>query len=167
MLDITPKTNRVQRTMQRVPASRPGAWFFARTGHWIDRALKAVSGGRATLGGSIGVPEAFVTTIGAKSGKPRTTPLIVIPDGRSLILVASNWGQEQNPGWYYNMRKNPTVTVDYQGTQARYTARDVTDLIEYNRLWERAADIYRGYPKYAGRTQRRIPLVVLEPEEQQ
>lgn len=167
MLEINANPNRVQRAMQRVPGSRPGAWFFARTGHYIDRALKPVSGGRATLGGTIGVPEAFITTIGAKTGKPRTMPLLVIPDGQNLILVASNWGQAHNPGWYYNVRKNPAVTVDYRGKQARYTAREITDLIEYNRLWQRAAAVYSGYPKYARRTQRRIPLVLLEAQEQQ
>ena len=153
--------------MQRVPGSRPGAWFFARTGHYLDRALKAVSGGRATLGSVIGVPEAFVTTTGAKSGKPRNMPLIVTPDGRSLILVASNWGRAHNPGWYYNVRQNPAVTVEYRGKQARYAAREITDLIEYNRLWDQAAALYSGYPKYARRTQRPIPLVLLEPEEGQ
>jgi deazaflavin-dependent oxidoreductase (nitroreductase family) len=167
MLEITANPNRTQRAMQRVPASRPGAWFFARTGHLIDRALKPVSRGRATLGRAIGVPEAFVTTTGAKSGKPRTMPLLVVPDGRTLILVASNWGQSHNPGWYYNMRQNPAVTVEYQGQQARYTAREVTDLIEYNRYWDRAAALYSGYARYALRATRRIPLVVLEPEEGQ
>lgn len=167
MLEITAKPNRIQRAMQRVPGSRPGAWLFARTGHHIDRVLKAASSGRISLGNVIGVPEVFVTTTGAKSGKPRTLPLLATPDGQTLILVASNYGQARNPGWYYNMRKNPAVTVEYRGAQARYTAREVTDLIEYNRLWAHAAALYSGYPKYARRTQRRIPIVLLEPEEQQ
>ena len=163
MIEISANPSRFQRAMQRVPASRPGAWLFARTGHHLDRALKAASRGRTTLGNVIGTPEAFVTTTGAKSGKPRTMPLIITPDGPNLILVASNWGQRHNPGWYYNVLKNPAVTVEYRGQQGRYSAREITDLIEYNSLWERAAALYSGYPKYARRAQRRIPLILLEP----
>ena len=104
--------NPARGAVRRVIAARPAAWLLARTIHHIDRAVLRLSGGRTTAAALFsGLPVLAVTTTGAKSGQPRTVPLVAVPDGDRLILIASNWGQSRHPGWYYNMKANPAVRV--------------------------------------------------------
>ena len=104
-----------------------------------------------------------LTTIGAKSGRPRSVPLIGIPDGDELILVASNWGQERHPGWYYNLRANPRVIASMNGSKQAYMAREAAGE-ERARYWQKAAGVYGGYEAYKSRVgEREIPVVILSP----
>src|SRR5262245_11142078 len=97
--------------VQKIGSSRFGAWFYARTLHHFDRVAFKLSGGRATLTSALaGLPVVLLTTTGAKSGLPRTFPLLCIRDERSpstFALVASNWGQTHYPAWYFNLKANP------------------------------------------------------------
>jgi deazaflavin-dependent oxidoreductase (nitroreductase family) len=163
-----PGYNFFQRAIQKFASTRPGAWFGSHVLHSIDRAAFKLSGGRATLTSYIaGLPMVVLITTGARSGQPRTTPLVAILEGSDLqrfALIASNWGQDHHPGWYHNLKANPRATCVIQGVTGAYQAREASGE-EYARYWQRASQIYLGYLLYKQRVgQRRIPIMVLEAE---
>ncbi len=122
------RPNAAQRGMRRLIATPPVTWLMARTIHYIDAAVLRLSGGRTTAAALFsGLPVLAVTTTGAKSGRPRTVPLVAVPDGERLNVIASNWGQASHPAWYYNMKANPEVIVGgSEGPAERhYVAREV------------------------------------------
>jgi len=100
--------------------------------------------------------------VGAKSGETRTTPLVYVRDGENLVLVASKGGNPKNPAWFHNLRANPDATVQVGPERWAVRAR-VADPDERARLWPKAVATYSGYRGYQERTDRQIPLVVLEP----
>jgi deazaflavin-dependent oxidoreductase (nitroreductase family) len=122
---------------------------------------------RAT-GGRIGhrVPGAppmlLLDHVGAKSGAKRTSPLVYIRDGEDVVLVASKGGYPKNPGWFYNLKANPDTEVQI-GSERRRVHAHVADPEERKRLWPMALKTYGGYADYQKRTERKIPLVILEP----
>ncbi len=153
--------------IQAFAASRPGAWFFARTAHHLDRLVLALSGGRTTLGALLtGLPTVVLTTTGARSGLPRTLPLVYVRDVRepgTFALIASNWGQRHYPAWYFNLKAHPQATCSIGGHGADYVAHEASGE-EYERFWQYAAATYRGYPLYKQRVAgRRIPIMVMTP----
>jgi F420H(2)-dependent quinone reductase len=157
--------NKVQRTLQRIVASPLGSWILARTLHPLDRLLLRLSHGRVSIPGVFtGLPVVMLTTIGAKSGKLRTVPLVGLRDGDKVIVIASNYGQTRHPAWYYNLRANPQATVELSGRTGTYIAREATSA-ERQTYWRRATDLYVGFPKYQQRTHgRAIPIIVLTPQ---
>jgi F420H(2)-dependent quinone reductase len=122
---------------------------------------------RAT-GGLIGhrVPGAppmlLLDHIGAKSGKVRTTPLAYLADGDDVVLVASKGGHPRHPAWFHNLMANPETTIQV-GSERRAVFARVADDQERARLWPEVVELYGGYQGYQERTDREIPLVVLEP----
>jgi deazaflavin-dependent oxidoreductase (nitroreductase family) len=160
--------NAVQRTTQKLAASKPGAWAFQRTLYAIDRPLFRASNGRWSGPGVLaGVPVIMLTTTGAKSGQPRSMPLVGIPmgdDGRDdLAIIGSNYGQQRTPGWVYNLEADPHATVAYRDRSVDVVARPATDA-EADRAFEIGARIYPGYAKYRERASHRVIRVfVLEP----
>jgi deazaflavin-dependent oxidoreductase (nitroreductase family) len=157
--------SRLQRAIQRIPATRLGSWFLARTLHYIDPVLLRLSNGRLSLPGIItGLPVVMLTMTGAKSGKPRTLPLVGIQDGDKVILIASYFGNLHHPAWYRNLCAHPAATLVAEGRTRAYVARDATGE-EYDRYWRQAVDLYIGYKFYKERAgNRHIPIVVLSPE---
>jgi len=107
-------------------------------------------------------PMLLLNHMGARSGTVRTAPLVYIEDGRDLVLVASKGGHPRNPGWYHNLRANPDTTVQV-GAAIRPVHARVATAAERGRLWPLAVAAYSGYDGYQARTEREIPLVVLEP----
>jgi hypothetical protein len=104
--------NTLQRSVKRIASVAPVAWLLARTLRHLDRAAANLSGGRTTATSLLtGLPVIYLTTTGAKSGQPRTTPLICGVDGDRLILFATNFGGQKNPAWSFNLRANPVATV--------------------------------------------------------
>jgi deazaflavin-dependent oxidoreductase (nitroreductase family) len=99
--------------------------------------------------------------VGAKSGQKRTTPLVYVRDGENLVLVASKGGNPKNPAWFHNLRANPETTVQV-GSERRAVRARVAERDERERLWPKAVDTYSGYRGYQERTEREIPLVILE-----
>jgi deazaflavin-dependent oxidoreductase (nitroreductase family) len=101
-------------------------------------------------------------TVGAKSGQPRTNPMVYVPDGDRIVVIASKGGDDSNPDWYYNLLANPTVTVELgkQKFQARATA--VIDEPERSRLYAKMVEHRPGFAEYEQKTTRKIPAVVLE-----
>lgn len=160
-------SNPFQVVVKRIAGSSPGAWFFARTLHHLDAISLRLSAGRMNMTSLFtGIPLVIVTTTGAKTGLPRTVPLVCIHDEcnpGSFALIASNWGQEHYPAWYFNLKANPCATCSI-GTQTRqYFAHEATGE-EYARFWQCAADAYIGYPLYRQRIHgRNIPIMVMTP----
>ncbi|HEY4826087.1 MAG TPA: nitroreductase family deazaflavin-dependent oxidoreductase, partial [Solirubrobacteraceae bacterium] len=104
--------NAVQRTMRRVAASGPGAWVFARVLYRIDRPVYRITRGRHTFASLLsGIPVVMITTTGARSGQPRTVPVLGLPTADGLAVIASNFGQRRHPGWYFNLRANPAGSL--------------------------------------------------------
>jgi deazaflavin-dependent oxidoreductase (nitroreductase family) len=101
--------------------------------------------------------------VGAKSGVKRTTPLLYVEDGDTLVIVASKGGYPKHPAWLHNLRAHPETTVQVRGDRRAVRAREATDE-ERPRLWEKAVALYPGYRDYQARSRgRTIPIVVLEP----
>jgi F420H(2)-dependent quinone reductase len=107
-------------------------------------------------------PVLLVDHVGAKSGIRRTTPLAYVEDGDDIVLVASKGGHPRNPAWFHNLRANPDTTVQI-GSERRAVRARVAGPDERARLWPKAVAAYAGYRGYQERTQREIPLVILEP----
>jgi proline iminopeptidase len=103
----------------------------------------------------------LLTTKGRKSGEPRTTPLIYELDGDRLVIVASKGGTPENPGWYENLQKDPNVELqvldDVFPARARTAEGD-----ERERLWKLVNQQWPDYDSYQTKTDREIPVVVLE-----
>jgi deazaflavin-dependent oxidoreductase (nitroreductase family) len=103
----------------------------------------------------------LLTTVGRTSGEKRTTPLIYAQDGDRYVIVASQGGAPEHPGWYRNLVKNPEVEVQVLGEVFAARAR-TAEGEERERLWEKANEVWSHYDEYQRRTDRRIPVVVLE-----
>lgn len=108
-----------------------------------------------------GAPMLLLDHVGAKSGAKRTSPLVYVKDGDDIVLVASKGGNPKNPAWFHNLKANPETTVQVGSEKRRVRARVATDA-ERERLWPKAVQTYSGYAGYQKRTDRKIPLVVLE-----
>ena len=108
-----------------------------------------------------GVPTLLLTTTGRRTGNKTTTPLIFGTDGDRYVVVASKGGAPEHPGWYRNLAKNPEVELQVRAD--RFAARARTaEGEERERLWRTMAQIWPPYDEYARKTDRVIPVVVLE-----
>lgn len=131
--------------------------FITRANVWLLR----LSGGR--LGNSfLGRPVLLMTTIGCKTGKPRTQPLFYVEEGAKILLVASNGGSPEDPVWVKNIRANPQVRVSRRGVGKTLQAR-VADLEEHALLWPRMTAAFPYWQEIHDRSHREFPVVVLEP----
>lgn len=104
----------------------------------------------------------LLTTRGRRSGTERTTPLIFRQHNGSYLVVASKGGSDQPPAWYLNLKADPDVQVQVRGDVFRARARDATPQ-EHPELWRQMVEVWPDYDEYQKRTDRRIPVVVLEP----
>jgi len=107
-------------------------------------------------------PMLLLDHVGAKSGDRRTSPLAYLEDGDDLVIVASKGGSPRNPAWFHNLRAHPETSVQV-GRERRPVRARVAKRRERRRLWPRVVDLYDGYAGYQRRTDREIPLVILEP----
>ncbi|MEV0588779.1 nitroreductase family deazaflavin-dependent oxidoreductase [Nonomuraea sp. NPDC050310] len=107
-------------------------------------------------------PVIILTTKGAKSGKIRKTPLMRVTDGTAYAVVASQGGAPTNPLWYHNIVADPHVTLQDGPEPRDYTARQVEGE-ERARWWDRAVEAWPDYAEYQKKTDREIPVFVLEP----
>jgi|1186.fasta_scaffold31905_2 proline iminopeptidase len=103
----------------------------------------------------------LLTTKGRKTGEPRTSPLIYENDGDRYVIVASKGGAPEDPGWYRNLAKNPDVELQVLDDVFPAHARTATGE-ERERLWKLAAQQWPAYDDYRQKTDREIPVVVLE-----
>lgn len=150
----------------RIAATSVGAWVLSRSLPRVDRVIQRLSSDRLTLQqvlAKMGSPVVELTTIGAKTGKVRQVPVLGVRDGAKWVLVASNWGREDHPAWYHNLRANPEVQVSYRGQSKLYEARVSTD-DERAAYWEKLQRVNPGLKTYDLRAENReIPVVVLHP----
>jgi deazaflavin-dependent oxidoreductase (nitroreductase family) len=131
--------------------------YFARAHIWVYRRTNGRLGARL-----LWFPAALLTTIGRKTGAPRTTPTLYLRDGERVILPASFGGRAENPTWYLNLKDNPEVEVQIRAERLQLSARDATDT-ERARYWPQLTRMYPPYRNYREATDRVIPLVVCEP----
>ena len=103
----------------------------------------------------------LLTTTGRRTGRQSTTPLIYAEDGDRYVIVASQGGAPEHPGWYRNLAKKPEVEVQVED-EVFYARARTADGEERERLWRKANEIWPHYDEYAKRTDRVIPVVVLE-----
>ena len=108
------------------------------------------------------VPALLLTATGRKSGERFIFPLFYGKDGDSYIVVASKGGAPQHPGWYRNLLANPEVEVQVGTAKKKARARTATGA-ERARLWHKALEFWPPYADYQKKTEREIPVVVLEP----
>jgi deazaflavin-dependent oxidoreductase (nitroreductase family) len=129
----------------------------------FHRGLLKISGGR--VGWSIAkMPVVELTTTGRKSGQPRSVMLTSpFQEGASLVVVASRGGDDQHPAWFLNLRDNPDVEVAVKGGPRERRRARVASPEERARMWPQIASEYKNYADYQTKTDREIPLVLLEP----
>ncbi|MFL6127163.1 nitroreductase family deazaflavin-dependent oxidoreductase [Actinophytocola sp.] len=111
-----------------------------------------------------GLPVIILTTLGAKSGKIRKTPLMRVEDGGQYAVVASLGGAPTHPVWYHNVKSHPEVELQDGPVKQDMVAREVTG-DERARWWEIAVKAYPPYADYQKKTSREIPVFVLSPKE--
>jgi deazaflavin-dependent oxidoreductase (nitroreductase family) len=129
----------------------------------IHRAVFRASNGRLANRG-YGMPVLELNTIGRKTGHQRSTMLTSpVQDGANVVLVASNGGDDRHPTWFLNLRDDPRVEITMNGQTRSMRAR-ITSPEEKAGLWPRVVAAHNGYAQYQRRTERDIPVVILEPE---
>jgi len=137
---------------------------FYKVGTCIHRAIFNLSKGRI-FGKAPGMPFIELLTTGRRSGKERSTMLSApIVEGDRLVVVASFGGDDRHPAWYLNLQANPEVRVTIGGSTRTMVARTATDE-ERDELWPQIISTFEGYARYQERTERQIPVVILEPTE--
>jgi deazaflavin-dependent oxidoreductase (nitroreductase family) len=158
------RANPAQRAMRRLAASGPGSRVFAPVLHRLDRPVYRLTRGRATLGSLVsGLPAALLTTTGARTGRQRTVPLLLLPTSEGLAVIASNWGRQGPPAWERNLRADPVATVSRAGARTRVRAVEARGE-QRARIWREALAVYPGYAVYERRAGGR-PIVVYVLEE--
>ena len=154
-----------QRVIQRLAATHVAGWFLSRWLPSLDRFILRRTNGKHTAASFLtGLPIITLTTFGAKSGQPRACPLIPIPDGERVILIASNFGSTRHPTWYTNLRARPEAILTLNGADVAYSACEATEP-ERQTYWAQAVKLYPGYHAYEHRARgRKFPILVLTPK---
>ena len=136
---------------------------FFRVMNGVHRGLLKVSAGRIgwTLSGMLVLE---LTTIGRRSGTPQSV-LLTVPhqENDRFVIVASKGGANTDPGWFLNLQKNPQVIVTTKGDGTRDMIARVASPKDRERIWSIVISNHRNYASYQGKTDREIPLVILEP----
>lgn len=157
------KKNIFQGIIQSLAAIRFNSWWLSKVLYRVDPKILKWSKGKYTLTTILtGLPIVILRVKGGKSGIERRTPLVSIFYEDKIILIASYFGNPKHPSWYFNIKANPDVIVEYQGEKKSYKASVVTG-DEREKYWNVAEDYYVGYKNYkkwAG--DRIIPVIVLE-----
>ena len=164
MVDSYRDAGLLRRVVRQAVATRAGAWISARWLHRVDHVVFRASRGRTTFSTIVsGLPVVMLTTTGARTGRPRTMPVLALQDGRRMVVIASNYGQRHNPAWYYNLRADGHADVRVGSRSVAMTARELAG-DERERYFQRGLDIYPGWAQYRRRASHRdIPVIMLEP----
>jgi F420H(2)-dependent quinone reductase len=142
--------------------SRPRrfAVLATRAHAWILRRTRGRLGSRNLIAPKQRV--LALTTTGRKSGRPRSAPMGYLRDGDNVVVVASNAGLDRAPTWWLNLEADPEAEIDFAGERREVQARRASHE-EWERIWPKVLDQFKGFDDYRGYTERDIPLVVLEP----
>ena len=137
--------------------------FVLKTMNTLHRGVLKLSGGRLGWSAS-NMPVLELTTTGRKTGQPRTVMLTSpVQDGSTIVIVASRGGDDQHPAWFLNLRENAEVEVVMNGTPKQRMHARVATPEERARLWPLVTADHKNYAGYQTKTEREIPLVLLEP----
>jgi deazaflavin-dependent oxidoreductase (nitroreductase family) len=130
--------------------------------HHIDRPVYRLTGGRHTFASLVsGLPVVMLTTTGARTGVPRTVPVLGLPTAHGLAVIASNYGQPHHPAWYHNLRANPEGEVTVEGVTRPFRATEAEGDVRA-RIWRESLKVYPGYSQYERRApNRQIGVFVL------
>jgi deazaflavin-dependent oxidoreductase (nitroreductase family) len=158
------QANPAQRAVRRFAATRPGDWLFANVLRRLDGPVYRLSGGRHTAANLFsGLPVVQMTTTGARSGLPRTVPVLGLPTPDGLAVIASNFGRPRQPGWYHNLRAFPEATVTVDGVTSAVRAVEATGAVR-DRIWRQGLAVFPGWSSYERRAGGRgIAVFVLTP----
>ncbi len=133
------------------------------TSGWVRDQVAEYEGSGGTAGTLLrGVPTVVVTSVGARSGKLRKHPVMRVEHDGTYAAVASKGGAPSNPAWVANLRANPVVEVRDGAVTGDYRAREATPE-EHATWWPRAVAVWPDYDSYQAKTDRRIPIFLLEP----
>ncbi|MGZ9220762.1 MAG: nitroreductase family deazaflavin-dependent oxidoreductase [Anaerolineales bacterium] len=160
-MNLGPSTS--QKLLHRFLMMKSVSAILGNVLHCADAILLHLTNDRYTFTGFVGLPILQLTTIGAKTGKLRTSPLVGLRDGNKIALIASSFGRAHNPGWYFNLKAHPECVVRFNGRTETFIARE-TDGDEREKYWQLALSYYAGYEKYQARVRRKIPVMLLEPK---
>lgn len=128
----------------------------------LDRALQKLTGGRINVIGRRNLPHLLLTTVGARSGQPRTVPLLYVPDGDAFVVTGSNWGQQRHPAWSANLLAHPDATVQI-GRRRIEVRAELADGAGRERLWALVTAVWPAYDTYSERSGRHIRVFRLVP----
>jgi deazaflavin-dependent oxidoreductase (nitroreductase family) len=158
------QANPVQKAIRSFAASGPGSWLFVRVLHRIDRPIYRLTDGRHTLASLLsGIPVVMINTTGARTGMPRMVPVLGLPTADGLVVIASNFGQERHPAWYFNLLANPEGEVTVNGATWPFRASEAQGEMR-DRIWEEGLKVYPGWSQYERRaSNRQIAVFVLNP----
>jgi F420H(2)-dependent quinone reductase len=132
---------------------------------WVhDQTVKILESGTTEGVQVMDRPIVLVTVRGAKSGKLRYTPVMRVEHGGSYAMIASKGGAPEHPAWYHNLVANPHVELQDGTVTKEYDAREVSGA-ERDEWWERSVAAYPPYAEYQTKTDRQIPVFVLEPRD--
>jgi deazaflavin-dependent oxidoreductase (nitroreductase family) len=151
------KPRRVRKALiEPLARSEAGRWWLINVSPKLDKLVFRLSGGRFT---TIPANILTLTHTGAHTGQRRENLLTYFTDGDDLIVMASNYGRERHPGWYYNVRANPEVEVVAAGRRGRYRAQ-ITTGEDRERLWGLAKTLTETYADYEDRAAHRTIQVI-------
>jgi deazaflavin-dependent oxidoreductase (nitroreductase family) len=148
------------RVVQRVAGSRPFAAVAPKVVPPLDRVVHRLTGGRVIISEGL-LPGLMLTTTGRKSGRPRTVPLATLPDGESLVVVASNFGRPDHPAWSTNLMHHPQATVTYRRQTFAVEAHLLTPE-EKTEMWPKLTAMWPVYDRYVERSKRDLRVFRLE-----
>ncbi|MFE3053279.1 nitroreductase/quinone reductase family protein [Nocardia sp. NPDC059239] len=154
------RTNLLSRLASPFAATKVGSLVIRKLTP-LDRKVLERTGGKYTVLGPIGAPVILLTTVGRKSGQPRTTPLLYVHEGDTLYVIGSNFGQSHHPAWTANLLASPAAEVSIAGQHIPVTATLVTDEDRQQAVFERFEETTQAYTAYRNRTARDLRIFAL------
>ena len=154
------------RLVRRTAATRLMAKIYGVIQQPLDRLVFRLTSGASTATSWLaGVEITMLTTTGVITGRPRTLPVLGLPEGDDTIVIASNFGRRRNPSWYHNLRANPRATIVVDGISREVVAQELRGS-ERERGYQRGEEIFPGFSRYVRWARaREIPVLRLMPLE--
>jgi deazaflavin-dependent oxidoreductase (nitroreductase family) len=164
VINFERKRGPLRRLVQKAAVFVPMSLVPARALPRLDRGFYRLSRGHTTFSAWVsGLPIVMLTTIGARTGQPRTHPVLGLPEGDRLLLIASNFARSNNPGWYHNLLAHPEAVVSWEGSTVHMQARELKGEERQLRI-ARSLEAYPWWEQYHRRAApRQIPVIMLEP----
>ena len=158
------RARRFHRLVRRTAATRPMAKIYGVIQEPLDRLVYRLTSGTTTATSWLaGVEITMLTTTGAKTGRPRTLPVLGLSDREDTIVIASNFGRPRNPCWYHNLRANPHAMIVMDGVRREVVARELSGP-DRERSYRRGEEIFPGFTHYRRWAKHReIPVLRLQP----